>query len=445
MPVLQAEGLAFVAYVLVALTGVASTAAAQTAPTVTPIVQNVSRFESWSFLEPSRADADSDYSLFSNRTTLGIHVDTRRLTVDGAFQYAQLYGLPRRATGPGPLGPGGMYFAAARTPQAYQLYFKSLSFGVKEIIPGLSLTVGRMRFSSGLEAQSRTPKVEAIKRERVSGRLIGEVEWSAFERAFDGARLDLDRSGWHATTALLFPTQGGFEESANPTMSSVRVASAAVTRQFGYSEIQIFAHHYQDGREVNVRPDNSLLPATRVDIGLATAGVSHIGVYLLGSGHVDSVVWIAGQLGDWYDQRQRSYSAIVEGGYQWPGGWRPWLRAGAQYASGDPDPRDNRHSTFFPMLPSTRPDFLASTFAQMNLRDVFGQIRLHAADHVVIGGEIHRLWLANAADRWYSGTGATARRGEFFLVTSAARLVWPPIWEHGCKCRLKPPCPRSGR
>ena len=44
-----------------------------------------------------------------------------------------------------------------------------------------------------------------------------------------GVRVDVSRPRWHATAALLFPVQGAFEESANATMSDVRVASAAMT------------------------------------------------------------------------------------------------------------------------------------------------------------------------------------------------------------------------
>ena len=382
---------------------------------VVPFLQDVTLLESWSFFEPPNDAVDASYRLLSNRATLGVRVRSSRLDVHGAFQYAQVFGLPRRATGPGPLGPGPLYYEAAGTRAAYQLYFKALSVRLKDILPGLSVQAGRMGFRSGVESPSASEAIAAIKADRLDGRLIGEVEWSTFERAFDGVRVDVDRPRWHTMVAALWPTQGVFEESANPTIDKIRLGTASLTlKSADARELQFSVNHYRDTRDITARPDNTLFEATNADISVATAGVSHVGLYLAGSGRVDTVVWFAGQVGDWYGVDHRAWSLMTEGGYQWPSEWRPWLRAGLQYASGDDDPTDARHGTFFPMLPSTRPDLLAGTFAQMNLRDLFGEIRLEPHPRVTLRADVHRLSLADARDRWYSGTGATARRGPYF-------------------------------
>ena len=86
------------------------------------------------------------------------------------------------------------------------------------------------------------------------------------------------------------------------------------------------------------------------------------------------MVWAAGELGDWYGQPHRAASAAAEIGHRWTAApLRPWLRAGYLYASGDGDPVDDRHGTFFQMLPSSRKYALSSVYAQMNLNDVFVQ------------------------------------------------------------------------
>ena len=65
-------------------------------------------------------------------------------------------------------------------------------------------------------------------------------------------------------------------------------------------------------------------------------------------------------------------SAAIEAGHRWARApMRPWLRGGYLWASGDGDPRDGRHGTFFQMLPSSRKYALSSVYAQMNLRDAF--------------------------------------------------------------------------
>ena len=403
---------------------------------VEPVIRDVTRFDAWSFFEPRSPDADPDYLLLGNRATLGVRLDKPRFRVFGAFQYAQLVGLPRRATGPGPLGPGALYYDAARTPEAYQLYFKALSIRVKKFFaPSVSIEAGRMGASpdSGHEKRVRTPRLIDESRNRLAGRLIGEVGWSIFERAFDGVRLDVDREGWDATAALLWPTQGAFEESANPTLDEVRVAAASlqIARDLTPSidfhtvtaagagspdahELQFFAYHYSDRRQITSRPDNTGRPSIAADIGIATVGASHIGSYAAGRGQAESLLWAAGQLGDWYGADHRAFSLVAEGGYRWRVRWEPWLRAGLTYASGDRDPADGEHGTFFPMLPSTKPDLLAGTFAQMNLRDLFAEVRLHPHHRLRVSGDVHELSLLHGSDRWYSGTGATASTGSFF-------------------------------
>ena len=407
---------------------------------VTPFFRVVTRFDGWSFFEPTVPGREPDYVLLGNRATLGMLVDNRRLQLYGAFQYGLIFGLPRGASGPDPLGPGGMYYDAAGMPAAYQLYFKALSLRVKGIAPGLSLEAGRMghetgsaRFETGpghAKRESTQRLIDQDLRDRLAGRLIGEVGWSAFERAFDGVRFDLNRGRLNATAALLWPTQGVFEESANPTLDKVRVATAEVAvssravanlttanttdNRDRSHELQLFAHHYSDHRDVTTRPDNTGLSPQAADVDIATFGASHLGSYEIGSARADSVLWVAGQFGDWYGVPHQAVSVIAEGGYRWPIRWQPWIRGGVLHASGDRNPLDARHGTFFPMLPSTKPDLMAGTFAQMNLRDVFAELRLKPHPRVAISGGVHRMSLAAGNDGWYSGTGATARHGDFF-------------------------------
>ena len=139
--------------------------------------------------------------------------------------------LPANARcGPGPLGPGAFYYDAARAPNAYQLYFKALSLRVKECSPGLSFEVGRMGFQSGGEAASASPDLERLKRERLQGRLLGEVEWTPFERTFDGvrARRRTPRAGTRPP-ASSSPRRARTKNRPTPRSSGVRVAIASLS------------------------------------------------------------------------------------------------------------------------------------------------------------------------------------------------------------------------
>jgi Alginate export len=402
----------------------APSSTSQPSTTVRAYVRDTARVESWSFFEPRPGGGDPTYTFLGNRSTLGVRVNNRRLDVDGAFQYAQLIRLPARSIVPGALGTGALYFFSAQATEAYQLYFKTMMVRWKDVVPGVSMTMGRMGYSSGEENVSGNASIETLKRLRLGSRLIGEFEWSIVQRSFDGARLDIDRPLWSASGALLFPTQGGYEESANPTISAIKVLAATFTAKpamIPHQEAQLFVYHYRDLRDVRVRPDNAGPPVVRVaDISIGTVGASHAGVFPTAAGQLDTVFWVAGQIGDWYGQKHRALSAAAEAGLHLSSRWRPWLRAGFLHASGDRDANDNRHGTFFQMLPTVRRYSLSTAYAQMNLRDLFAQVSVTPRPSVTARLELHRLSLATAADRWYSGSGATNRHGTYFGFSGRA-------------------------
>ncbi|MSO51168.1 MAG: hypothetical protein EXQ51_01940, partial [Acidobacteria bacterium] len=200
------------------------TTLAQEPPRVTGTLSNLTRVESWSFFDPYPATAPgqlvghSDYTFVGDRAELGVRVDGVRFDLSGAFNYVRLENLPTHAIGPGGLGTGAFYFAATGLSYSYQLYFSELALRMSAPEERASVTLGRMPFASGAEAASANPSLEILKRERLHSRLVGNFEWSYYQRRFDGARLDVDRPGWHATAAAFLPTQGGFEESTNLSM-----------------------------------------------------------------------------------------------------------------------------------------------------------------------------------------------------------------------------------
>jgi hypothetical protein len=399
LAIFRAGGLATFAYITFAVTpATAQQPQDSDSSTVTPFVRNVTRVEGWSFFQPAEGGGDPTYSLLGNRATLGVRVDSRRLTIQGSLQYAQMIGLPGRSIGPGPLGPGPIFYVSAENSRAYQLYFKTLSLRLKNVVPRLSVEVGRMTYESG----EHTP---------FAGRLIGNAEWSMFERAFDGARVDYDGPAWRVHGSLVMPTQGAFEESASPTIGRVQLTTVSASR----SGWELFAHNYRDRRAIGGRPDNTGAREPRADIALQTVG-SAIARAVAG---VNVHLWGAIQRGDWYGDEHRALSASAEAGYRWPRfGAQPAISAGVLYASGDEDPNDSRHGTFFPMVPTTVPSVLAGTYALMNLRDVYVRGGVTPHDRLSLSAEVHRLSLVNRQDRWYSGTGATAFAGSYFGYSS---------------------------
>ena len=387
--------------------------------TFTPVFRNVTRVEAWSFFEPPPGGGDPDYTFVANRLLVGFRQNGVRHELNGTLQYVQFGGLPTDAIGPGALGTGANYFDHNRQTAPGTVYVKTLNLLLKDTARGLSLRAGRMAYASGGEAASGDAAIESVKRMRLDSRLIGEFEWSLYQRSFDGVRGDWAASGVQLTGAALWPTQGGFEEHANASLRQVRVLSLAATFKpaaiVRRTEIQAFAHHYRDDREVTGRPDNSGRPVTAADISFLTTGAHAVGSYPVGDGSVDVLMWGALQRGAWYESDQRAGAIALEGGYQWAGArWRPWLRAGWNRSSGDDDPSDDAHGTFVPPLPTARKYSLSTAYTFMNLDDLFVQVIVRPRPGLTLRADLHRLHLAERADRWYAGSGATRRTGSIF-------------------------------
>lgn len=377
----------------------------------------MSRVESWSFFDPPPAGGDPEYTFVANRLRLGVSRAWPRVTVNASMQYVQFGGLPSGASGPGLLGTGAVYYDHSGRTDSRGVYLNALS--ARFVLPReVTIQAGRLPYQSGAESSSGRPKVETVKRARVDGRLIGEFEWSLYQRSFDGVRGDVDRPAWHASGAWFRPTQGGFEEDAGTWMRGIDVAAATLAWRPSVivpaTEVSVFALRYDDDRPVTGRPDNRGIVASRADIGITTLGATVVGSRPWAQGDADWLVWFAGQTGSWYEERHRAWSLAAEGGFQWKAPWQPWLRAGVLHASGDGDPRDDRHGTFFPMLPTVRKYAFTTAYSPMNLRDAFVELILRPTGRMTIRGDVRRLHLANAADLWYSGSGATQQRGRFF-------------------------------
>lgn len=410
---------------LVVIVG-AGPAAAQTtpaaAPSATPLtwsVRNTTRVESWRYFQPNPGGGNPDSTFVGNRLTLTVRARRQWFEGTAALQYVQFGGLPTGASGPGALGTGALYYGLAGRRDSRQLYVRTLSLTGTHAASGLRLQAGRFGLTAGGESPSGDAAIETVKRQRVDARLLGEFEWSLYQRAFDGARLDLDRSRWHASAAMVRPTQGGFEDEAGAPMRGVRVVTASLTAKpgllFGRTDVQAFVYHYNDARAVRARPDNSGLTAPRIDVSITTLGATLTGAYPAGPGRIDTLLWAVRQTGNWYGQDHDASAVAVEAGYQWPTApWRPWLRVGLFRGSGDTDPGDSTHGTFFQMLPTGRKYAFSVVYNLMNLTDRFVQLQTRPHQKLSARLDLHRLRLTSAADLWYAGSGATTAVGSGF-------------------------------
>ena len=396
-------------------------AAAQAAPAgITLTVRDWTRAEAWGFFEPNPGGGDPDYAYLANRLQLELKRAWRRVDVQLTAQHVGFVGLPDDATGPGPLGLGSLYYEQGlRSTHPQQLWLRYGNVRLKQVLPGLDVQVGRFGYTSGAEAGSGDSRIEAIKRSRLDARILGEFEWSLWQRGFDGVRADWTHGPVKVTGVAVRPTQGGFARVAGPTIDDIDVYGGTVsvqpTKTLPHTQLQGFALQYDDTRHVTQRPDNTGLAATRVDVAVTSVGGTLVGVYPAGPGFVDVLAWGVLQRGDWYGQDHRAGTGAIEAGYQWARApWSPWLRAGLLHASGDDNAADDRHGTYFPVLPTVRRFSQTTLFSTMNVDDTFVQVMARPASRVGIRLDLHDLRLASAADLWYIGSGATLEEGAAF-------------------------------
>lgn len=233
-------------------------------------------------------------------------------------------------------------------------------------------------------------------------------------RSFDGLRLAWDDPTWNITLTGARPTQGGFEVSANPELD-VTLAGAAVTVKRIPSlpplDARLFYVYYRDDRDHPLKVDNRPQAVRAADhdaIALHTIGGHVVSVVDFGAGRLDFLAWVAGQLGDWGVDDQRAWAFAIESGSQWPTlVAAPWLRVGWDRSSGDGDPNDRRHQTFFQLLPTARTYAQFPFYNLMNGSDAFLELLLTPIRDVSVRCDYHWLGLGSGNDLWYSGGGAT--------------------------------------
>jgi hypothetical protein len=175
-------------------------------------------------------------------------------------------------------------------------------------------------------------------------------------------------------------------------------------------EWRAFVIYYDDWRGV-LKQDNRAAAARAADtasIRIGTYGGHYVHLMQTAAGAFDFLGIGALQSGSWGAQSHRAAMVDVEAGFQpkvLPS-LKPWIRAGYYFGSGDGDPADGKHTTFFQILPTARPFARFPFFDMMNNEDRFAMLTLRPHKQVVLKCEQHFLRLANRADLWYLGGGA---------------------------------------
>jgi hypothetical protein len=312
----------------------------------------------------------------------------------------------------GQLGLGATYYGsnnnnaypvAASLKQAYLRYHSGKNNNTARL--------GRFEFSDGQELQLKNPSLAWLQVNRISQRLIGNFGFSTGQRSFDGADAKFGNSRWNLIAMVARADQGVFNMNGNPELNTDLQYLALSRSEWKQHLIwRVFGLGYHDGRTGLTKTDNRALTvrtADRHNVRLGTYGGDVVTTLPVKNVQFDLLAWGAYQNGNWGLQSDSAYAAAVEGGVQLTKVvTSPWLRGGFFYGSGDANPLDNQHNTFFQVLPTPRVYARFPFYNLMDSKDQFVQLIDKPSKHVELRSDLHWLQLSSSNDLWYQGGGA---------------------------------------
>jgi hypothetical protein len=376
------------------------------------------RWERWEALTNK---SDNIYAARTRASGDYIWNDQLRLFAEG--QHATVRDLDSSAS-----GAAGLYRSNAHRPGRNSVD----GFRVRQLFAEARLDsenwfrVGRQDINAGTMVGYKEGNWKYLKNKRLSQRLVGTVGWTHGERSYDGASGRMEQDGHVLHLYVAEPTTGVFEiDRGYKRQKDVIFGGFDWTVERGTwlenTELGVFFVGYSDDRDVDE------VSGLFGDIEVYTFGFSSLGVYPVGPGNLDVILWGAFQLGSYADSvptgtpaatppvtrtlDQIAGAGIAEIGYQLPDVWgKPWLRTGVNFATGDSDPDDGNRNSFFNILPTNHLYYgYADALAFSNLIDLLVQLKLSPLPKLGLELAFHQFWLYTADDTRYFGSGAFAK------------------------------------
>jgi len=373
------------------------------------------RTEAWDFFQPPSGQNAYAFEHSLLKIGFGQKSDAFEWLLEGAAD--GIFDLPPSAVQPGRLGQlglGGTYYAAnGNVRNTASGFLKQAYIGFKLPAKGKA-RLGRFTFFDGAELQPKDKTLAALINTRIAQRLIGDFGFSAVQRSFDGMQLGFNKGNSNFTLFGARPTEGVFQTRGMDELNINLFYGAfnlPVTTKNNAGELRIFTIGYMDDRAGVLKTDNRALGVRTADTGqirIGTYGADYVHVlHTDHEGQWDFLVWGVFQNGGWGAQTQRAEAFVGEFGWQPPiRVINPWFSAGYSYGSGDSNPNDAIHGTFFQIMPTPRGFDRFPFYNMMNNEDFYGSAVFRLPHSFAIRSELHALRLANAQDLWYLGGGA---------------------------------------
>lgn len=372
------------------------------------------RVDNWQwFAAPPQSET---YGYFESLLRVGVAQRLRKWDWQLELAQPSVLGLPDDAVSPvtaqGQLGLGATYYASnGNNTNAAAAFLKQGFLRYHFDGADKNLRLGRFEYIEGQETQPKNAIIAWLQTNRVGHRLIGNFGFSNAQRSFDGVDGHYGSGTWDIAAMAGRADQGVFNMNGNPELN-VDVQYLAFTKSDWSQRVlwRAFAIGYHDGRTGITKTDNrpaAVRSADHQNIRIGTYGGDLLASIPAGAGQFDFLFWGTLQNGSWGALEHRANGAAVEGGYQLRQQSRaPWIRAGWFRGSGDNNATDNKHGTFFQLLPTPRIYARIPFYNLMNSTDEFVQVAEKPVGKLALRADLHWLQLTSNKDLWYQGGGA---------------------------------------
>ncbi|HHT9109776.1 MAG TPA: alginate export family protein, partial [Candidatus Brocadiaceae bacterium] len=248
-------------------------------------------------------------------------------------------------------------------------------------------------------------------------RVIGNFVWSNVGRVFDGGRIMWDTDATHAEVFAARVDEKGFlgdtstpgDKNANENLYAAQYAFKKLVPS-ALLELMYIQKNDQDS-----------VSNSAVTNGFAAPGAGTVVIHDIGAridGKVpdmdawDYTVEAHGQFGDYADLTQRAYAGAARTGYTFKDlNWKPRFGVEYDYASGDHNPTDGKHTTFDNLYPTNHWQGnygFVDLLSWQNLHDARANVKVQPTNKLTAQVDYHYYWLASANDGWYLANGTSA-------------------------------------
>ncbi len=240
-----------------------------------------------------------------------------------------------------------------------------------------------------------------------SGRLVGDPDWSNIGQTFDAGRINLTWNDpsikldlfWGNSTANKSPREGNdlYDRSTKDTLGGY-YSSWTVDKK-------LTVEQYLFSRKTNV--NKNFGPSGSGELDEYTAGGRIVGKELK---DFDYELELAGQWGDFNDQKVSTLMGIAILGYTLSAPWKPRLSAEYDYASGDTDPSDGTRHTFDNLYPANHAYYgYMDLVGLQNLNNYRLGVSVNPTDQLKLSLDSHFIYLDTPKDSFYSAARSATR------------------------------------